>query len=69
MSEDKSEEQDITQAADIALTNSITTRYARVNMVTYPDFTFSYPDGWSVTEQNVDSQEEVITISNDEERQ
>ncbi len=23
-------------------------------MVTYPNFTFSYPDGWNVTEQNVD---------------
>ena len=63
--EDKSEEPEVTKAEDIQLTNSITTQYATVNMITYPDFTFSYPDGWSVTEQNVDAQEEVITISND----
>lgn len=42
---EQSEEQDITQAADIALTNTYTTRYEEVNMVTYPNFTFSYPDG------------------------
>ena len=34
-------------------------------MVTYPNFTFSYPDGWNVTEQDVTSQQEVGTISND----
>lgn len=62
---EQSEEQDITQAADIALTNTYTTRYEEVNMVTYPNFTFSYPDGWNVTEQDVTSQQEVGTISND----
>lgn len=61
----QSEEQDITPAADIALTNTYTTRYEEVNMVTYPNFTFSYPDGWNVTEQDVTAQQEVGTISND----
>lgn len=63
--EEKSEEPEVTKAEDIQLTNSVTTQYATVNMITYPDFTFSYPDGWSITEQNVDAQEEVITITND----
>lgn len=44
--------------------NSYTTRYRDVNSVEYPKFTFEYPDNWTVTQEDVTSDREVVTLSN-----
>ena len=33
--------------------------------VTYPPFVFNYPDNWSVTKEECDQQEELVTLEND----
>lgn len=49
----------------VALNNEYTTRYQEVNQVTYPPFVFNYPDNWSVTKEECDQQEELVTLEND----
>lgn len=34
-------------------------------MVTYPSFTFQYPDNWSVTEENVTQMDETVVLTNE----
>ena len=50
----------------IVLNNSYTTRFQAVNAVTYPKFTFDYPDNWTVTKEEVTSDREIVTLSNTE---
>lgn len=49
----------------VALNNEYTTRYQEVNQVTYPPFVFNYPDNWSVTKEECNQQEELVTLEND----
>lgn len=49
----------------VALNNEYTSRYQEVNQVTYPPFVFNYPDNWSVTKEECDQQEELVTLEND----
>lgn len=48
----------------IVLSNEYTTRYQEINMVTYPPFVFNYPDNWSVTKEECNQQQELVTIEN-----
>ena len=48
----------------IVLNNSYTTRFQAVNAVTYPKFIFDYPDNWTVTQEEVTSDTEIVTLSN-----
>ena len=50
----------------ILLNNSYTTRYQQVNAVTYPPFAFDYPDNWEVTSEEVTTEYEIVTLSNNE---
>mgnify|MGYP000043019148 FL=1 len=49
----------------VALNNEYITRYQEVNQVTYPPFVFNYPDNWSVTKEECNQQEELVTLEND----
>lgn len=40
------------------------TRYGEVNTITYPAFQFDIPFGWEVTTEEVTTDEEIVTISN-----
>lgn len=41
------------------------TRFGEINAVTYPAFSFNYPDGWSVTKEDVTAISEWVTLSNE----
>lgn len=60
---EQKEEQE-TQTKEVTLNHSYTTQYGTVNMVTYPDFAFDYPDGWTITDQQVDQQSERVELTN-----
>lgn len=48
----------------VVLSNEYTTRYQEINMVTYPPFVFNYPDNWSVTKEECNQQQELVTLEN-----
>lgn len=51
----------------VKLTHTYQTKFAKVNMVTAPEFCFQYPDNWTVTKEVVNgenSMEEVVKIAN-----
>lgn len=47
------------------LEHTYVTRFGKVNAVTYPAFSFDYPDGWSITKEDVTSSSEWVTLSNE----
>ena len=50
----------------VDLTQSYTTKYRDANSVEYPKFTFDYPDNWTVTQEDVTSDREIVTLTNSE---
>ena len=50
----------------VDLTQSYTTKFKDVNSVSFPKFTFDFPDNWTVTQEDVTSDREIITLSNGE---
>lgn len=48
----------------IELINEYTTNYGDVNLITYPKFTFNYPSNWTVSEEEVTSDREIVTLTN-----
>ena len=53
-----------TEEKAVDLTQSYITQFQDVNSVTYPKFTFDYPDNWTVTKEEVASDREIVTLSN-----
>lgn len=49
----------------IELNHTYATRFEEVNFVTYPTFFFDYPDGWSITSEEVTPTSEEVILSND----
>ena len=49
----------------VALSNTYTTKFGATNAVTYPPFSFDYPDGWTITKESVTQQSETVTLEND----
>lgn len=49
----------------INLSNEYSTRFGEVNAVTYPKFTFNYPDNWSVSQEEVAADREIVILQND----
>lgn len=45
-----------------ALSNTYTTRFGNVNAITYPAFSFDYPEGWTITQEDVTQQSELVTL-------
>lgn len=46
------------------LNNTYTTKFSDVNMITYPKFTFNYPDNWEVVSEEVSADREIVTLQN-----
>lgn len=40
------------------------TRFGEVNLVTYPAFSFGYPDGWTVASEEVSTSSEKVVLTN-----
>lgn len=51
---------------DIILNNEYITRFGTVNKVTYPAFSFNYPDNWKVVKEDVEHESEMVELENDE---
>ncbi|MCH5352828.1 MAG: S-layer homology domain-containing protein [Acutalibacter sp.] len=49
----------------VNLSHTYATRFEEVNAVTYPSFSFDYPDGWKITVEDVQQTGETVEVSND----
>lgn len=58
-------EENVTTISDIELSNTYATRFAEINQITAPVFTFSYPTGWKVESEEVTPISEEVVLSND----
>lgn len=47
------------------LNHTYTTRFGEKNAITYPVFSFGYPDGWDTIKEEVTSTSEWVTLSNE----
>ena len=52
------------QNTDLSLPHAYTTRFQAVNLVTYPPFLFDYPDGWTVSKEEVTAVTETVELKN-----
>lgn len=52
------------KSESVVLNNTYTTRFSDVNKITYPTFTFNYPDNWEVVEEEVTADREIVTLQN-----
>ena len=48
----------------LELKNIYRTRYGNINSVTYPVFSFGYPDGWTVVNEEVSESSERVVLEN-----
>lgn len=48
----------------VELTQTYTTKWQDVNAITYPAYTFSYPEGWTVVEEDVSQDMERVVLEN-----
>lgn len=49
----------------VELNNTYTTRFGEVNQITYPAFSFDYPDTWTVISEEVTTSSEIVKLMND----
>lgn len=49
----------------VELNNTYTTRFGEVNQITFPAFSFDYPDNWTVTSEEVTTSSEIVKLMND----
>ena len=52
-------------AAKVELNNTYTTKFGEKNAITYPPFSFHYPNGWAITKESVTQQSEMVTLTNE----
>lgn len=52
-------------ASDVDLNHTYTTRFGEVNLITYPSFSFDYPDGWTITSEEVTPSSEKVILENE----
>ncbi|MDL2288173.1 hypothetical protein LJC32_02195 [Oscillospiraceae bacterium OttesenSCG-928-F05] len=52
-------------AINVELNNTYTTKFGETNAITYPAFSFDYPDGWTVAEETVTQRNEMVKLTND----
>lgn len=48
----------------VELKHTYITRFGEVNLVTYPAFSFGYPDGWTVASEEVSTSSEKVVLTN-----
>lgn len=63
--DNKTEEDETPVSQPIKLDNTYTTKYAEVNAVTYPNFTFDFPSNWTITNEEVTQTGETVVLSNE----
>lgn len=49
----------------VELSHTYTTRFGDVNSITFPEFYFDYPDGWTITSEEVTPTTEEVVLTND----
>ena len=49
----------------IVLNNTYTTKFSEVNAVTYPSFTFDYPDNWGIVQEDITEFGETVVLANE----
>lgn len=47
------------------LNHEYQTKFGEANMVTYPQFAFDYPDGWTITQEEVTQTGETVVLTNE----
>lgn len=52
--------------SEVPLSKTYVTRWGQANKITYPDFTFGYPEGWSVVSESVSQAGENVVLENGE---
>lgn len=50
--------------SDAELQNTYTTRFGEINLITYPTFSFDYPDDWTITSEEVTPYSEKVILAN-----
>lgn len=55
----------VVDGAKVDLTHTYTTQFGEVNQITYPDFSFDYPDSWEITSEEVTQTSEKVILTND----
>lgn len=50
--------------SSVELKHTYITRFGEVNLVTYPAFSFGYPDGWTVASEEVSTSSEKVILTN-----
>lgn len=58
-------EQPTTENNNVELNNTYTTKLTEIGNVTYPAFTFDYPDNWTITDEAIGDIFESVTLEND----
>ncbi len=53
------------EISNVELNNTYTTHFGETNLVTYPAFSIDYPDGWTITSNEVNSSEEKFVLTNE----
>lgn len=49
----------------LSLNNTYTTKFSEVNAITYPDFSWNYPDNWTISQEEVTQISETVTLINE----
>lgn len=63
--QEKTAKEQTEEVKPIQLNNTYVTKYGDVNAVTYPKFSFDYPDNWKVSAEEVSATSEKVVLSND----
>lgn len=63
--EEEAKEPTKKEVKEVELTQQYTTKFGDVNAITYPAFTFGYPEGWIVAEESVDQMGETVVLKNE----
>lgn len=56
---------DIEDLKPLELNHTYTTKFRDVNLISYPHLMFDYPDGWTVSYEEVTPYSEEVTLTND----
>lgn len=58
-------ESGIGDVGELKLDQTYTTQFGAINEITYPSFSFKYPNKWEITKEEVMATSEWVTLSND----
>ena len=58
-------EESMEEVQPVKLNHTYTTKFSDVNAVTYPHFLFDYSDNWTISQEEVTTNTESVTLAND----